>query len=104
MVSCRKKQLGGKRVYERLGCGNCHSGPYYANLRMYRIGDDVEFENGWDTPTLVEVWRTAPYMFAGGLRSGSPGLGLMERADAIFSRLDEILHLEKMPISSIVRQ
>ena len=32
---------------------------------MHRIGDDVEFEKGWDTPTLREVWRTAPYLFDG---------------------------------------
>ena len=32
---------------------------------MHRIGEDVEFEQGWDTPTLREVWRTAPYLFDG---------------------------------------
>ncbi len=55
----------GKRVYEKLGCGDCHSGPYYTDLNMHRIGQDVEFEKGWDTPTLIEVWRTAPYLFDG---------------------------------------
>ena len=25
----------------------------------------MEFEKGWDTPTLKEVWRTAPYLFDG---------------------------------------
>jgi hypothetical protein len=34
-------------------------------MRTHRIGDNVEFEQGWDTPTLVEVWRTAPYLFDG---------------------------------------
>ena len=29
------------------------------------FGDDIEFEKGWDTPTLCEVWRTAPYLFDG---------------------------------------
>jgi len=60
-----EKAARGKRVYEKLGCGNCHSGPYYTDLQMYRIGKDVEFEKGWDTPALVEVWRTAPYLFDG---------------------------------------
>lgn len=32
---------------------------------MHRIGEDIEFEKGWDTPTLREVWRTAPYLFDG---------------------------------------
>ena len=34
-------------------------------MKLYRIGDDIEFEKGWDTPTLREVWRTAPYLFDG---------------------------------------
>lgn len=52
-------------MFDRLKCGNCHSGPYYTDRKMYRIGEDVEFEKGWDTPTLCEVWRTAPYLFDG---------------------------------------
>ncbi len=55
----------GKKVFERLGCGACHSGPYYTDLKMYRIGEDIEFDEGWDTPALIEVWRTAPYLFDG---------------------------------------
>ena len=46
-------------------CDECHSGPYYTDMKMHRIGEDIEFENGWDTPTLCEVWRTAPYLFDG---------------------------------------
>jgi cytochrome c peroxidase len=34
-------------------------------MKMHRIGEDVEFDAGWDTPTLREVWRTAPYLFDG---------------------------------------
>jgi YVTN family beta-propeller protein len=60
-----EKAERGKMVFETLGCGDCHSGTYYTNMKMYRIGDDVEFEKGWDTPALVEVWRTAPYLFDG---------------------------------------
>lgn len=55
----------GRKVFEKLRCDVCHSGPYYTDLKMYRIGADVEFEKGWDTPTLREVWRTAPYLFDG---------------------------------------
>ncbi len=55
----------GKMVFERLGCGYCHSGIYYTDRKMHRIGQDIEFEDGWDTPTLIEVWRTAPYLFDG---------------------------------------
>ena len=60
-----KKALEGKKVYEKYGCGSCHVGEYYTDMRTHRIGEDVEFEQGWDTPTLREVWRTAPYLFDG---------------------------------------
>lgn len=55
----------GRKVFEKLKCGDCHSGPYYTDLKYHRIGEDIEFEKGWDTPTLREVWRTAPYLFDG---------------------------------------
>lgn len=55
----------GKKVFDKLKCGECHSGLYYTDMKMHVIGDDVEFEQGWDTPTLREVWRTAPYLFDG---------------------------------------
>lgn len=60
-----EKAKAGKVVYDRLDCGSCHSGEYYTDYKMHRIGEDIEFERGWDTPTLVEVWRTAPYLFDG---------------------------------------
>lgn len=55
----------GRKVFEKLKCGECHSGPYYTDMKYHRIGEDIEFEKGWDTPTLREVWRTAPYLFDG---------------------------------------
>ena len=60
-----EKAKRGRKVYEKFNCDECHSGPYYTDMKMHRIGEDIEFENGWDTPTLCEVWRTAPYLFDG---------------------------------------
>lgn len=60
-----EKARKGQKVFEKLNCNSCHSGPYFTDLKMYRIGEKVEFEKGWDTPTLIEVWRTAPYLFDG---------------------------------------
>lgn len=59
------KAKEGRKVFDKLGCGDCHSGPYFTDMKMHRIGEDIEFEKGWDTPTLREVWRTAPYLFDG---------------------------------------
>ncbi len=55
----------GRDVFDRLKCGECHSGVYFTDQKMHRIGEDIEFEKGWDTPTLLEVWRTGPYLFDG---------------------------------------
>jgi cytochrome c peroxidase len=60
-----KKAEQGRIVFERLKCNECHSGPFFTDMKMHRIGADIEFEKGWDTPTLIEVWRTAPYLFDG---------------------------------------
>ncbi len=54
----------GRKVFNKLKCNDCHSGAYYTDMKMYVIGE-VEFEAGWDTPTLREVWRTAPYLWDG---------------------------------------
>ncbi len=55
----------GEEIFNKLGCASCHSGKYYTDQQIYRIGEDIEFEKGWDTPTLCEIWRTAPYLFDG---------------------------------------
>lgn len=60
-----EKAEKGRLVFEKLKCDECHNGTYYTDMKMYRIGEDVEFDAGWDTPTLREVWRTAPYLFDG---------------------------------------
>ena len=60
-----KKAEAGRKVFDKLNCGRCHHGPYFTDMKMHRIGENVEFERGWDTPTLIEVWRTAPYLFHG---------------------------------------
>ena len=59
------KAKAGKIIFEEHGCIGCHNGGFYTDMKMHRIGDDIEFENGWDSPTLREVWRTAPYLFDG---------------------------------------
>ncbi len=59
------KARKGKKVFNEYGCAECHNGPYFTDGRSYRIGEDLETDGGWDTPTLKEVWRTAPYLFDG---------------------------------------
>lgn len=60
-----EKAVSGRKVFNKYGCAYCHSGPDFTDCKLHIIGQDVEFKKGWDTPTLVEVWRTAPYLFDG---------------------------------------
>ncbi len=59
--------LRGKEVFEKAACTECHSGPLFTNLMKYEMGSRGKYDkqNTWDTPTLIELWRTAPYMHHG---------------------------------------
>lgn len=52
----------GKALFEGSAqCISCHSGPYFTDMQMHDMGDGTPF----DTPSLVEIWRTAPYLYDG---------------------------------------
>ena len=49
-------------------CAQCHLGPLFTNLKSYDVGTIGRFDKAsdkFDTPTLVELWRTAPYLHDG---------------------------------------
>ncbi|MDR2643848.1 MAG: c-type cytochrome [Planctomycetaceae bacterium] len=63
-----KAERGKKIFYDsNVGCGSCHSGQYFTDLKMYDVGSEDQYTDQklFDTPTLVEVWRTAPYLHDG---------------------------------------
>ena len=50
------------------GCATCHAGPLLTDLKSYDVGTAGEFdlpEEKFDTPSLIEIWRTAPYLHDG---------------------------------------
>jgi YVTN family beta-propeller protein len=57
----------GQAVFRKAGCALCHAGPMLTNLQEYDVGTGTGMEEGrsFDTPTLVETWRTAPYLYDG---------------------------------------
>jgi len=59
----------GKRLFEsdEIGCHKCHPAPLYTDLKMHDVGTKSKYElaDRYDTPTLIEVWRTAPYLHDG---------------------------------------
>lgn len=60
----------GKRLFHsrKTGCADCHNGPYYTDLKMHDVGTENDFDMGdreFDTPTLIEIHRTGPYLHDG---------------------------------------
>lgn len=59
----------GKELFfsDRVGCYRCHPEPLYTDQQMHNVGTAREDSNRstFDTPTLIECWRTAPYMHDG---------------------------------------
>jgi len=57
----------GQEIFEKANCAKCHPAPLYTNLKEYNVGTgrDREENTLFDTPTLIEVWRTGPYLHDG---------------------------------------
>lgn len=57
----------GQKIFNTAGCVHCHNGNLFTDLNQYDVGtgDGLDAGKNFDTPTLIEVWRTAPYLFDG---------------------------------------
>jgi len=70
-----EKAQRGKKVFEKANCTLCHGDQtktpdgqsLYTDCKLYDVKLGVATEKGrkFDTPTLCEVWRTAPYLYDG---------------------------------------
>ena len=61
--------LRGKSIFdsEKGGCIECHPPPFYTDLDTHNVDTRAEYDasGNFDTPTLIECWRTAPYLHDG---------------------------------------
>ncbi len=59
----------GRKLFhsDRIACHRCHPPPRFTDMRSHDVGTQRRDERTgrFDTPTLVEVWRTAPYLHDG---------------------------------------
>ena len=57
----------GKILFGQMGCAKCHPPPLYTDRRMYDVGSKgpCDYHAKFDTPSLIEAWRTSPYMHDG---------------------------------------
>jgi cytochrome c peroxidase len=59
----------GEKLFVRAaGCAECHPKPLYTDLKRHGVGTAGRFDEPnerFDTPGLIEAWRTAPYLHDG---------------------------------------
>lgn len=59
----------GQAIFESkaTGCSRCHPAPLFTDLRFYDVdtAGPTDASGRFDTPTLVELWRTAPFLHDG---------------------------------------
>lgn len=58
----------GKVIFEgKAGCAHCHPAPYFTDGKMHNVGflTPLEPDGKYDTPSLIEAYRTAPYYHDG---------------------------------------
>jgi len=64
----------GEKIFHdpAVGCAECHPPPLYTDLKPHDVGTKGRFDrdaSAFDTPTLIELWRTAPYLHDGSVRT-----------------------------------
>ena len=89
----------GKAIFEspRTRCAVCHPGPLHTDLQMHDVGTGPRSAR-FDTPTLVEIWRTAPYLHNGRARTLREVLTRFNRDD----RHGRTSHLSSDEIDALV--
>jgi cytochrome c peroxidase len=57
----------GRALFTQAGCIQCHSGVNFTDGRLHNLGLGTGMDAGksFDTPTLIELWRTGPYLHDG---------------------------------------
>ena len=59
----------GKKIFDGVaGCADCHVPGLFTDLHPHDVGTQRSFDKPTDkfyTPTLIEIWRTAPYLHDG---------------------------------------
>lgn len=57
----------GKKVFSQANCIGCHAPPLFTDKNLYDLGTGTGIDKGkpFVVPTLIEVWRTAPYLHDG---------------------------------------
>ncbi|MDR1270189.1 MAG: beta-propeller fold lactonase family protein [Planctomycetaceae bacterium] len=59
----------GKKIFEdtKISCVQCHPAPLFTDQKLHDVNTKCFYDrkSSFDTPTLIETWRTAPYLHDG---------------------------------------
>lgn len=85
----------GKKLFfdRKVGCAICHPAGLFTSLKPYDVGAGL-----LDTPTLIEVWRTAPYLHDGSAATLRDVLTIANLQD----RHGRTSHLSSLQIDDLV--
>ncbi len=63
--------MDGQILFETAGCAKCHTGKYFTDMKLHdlKTAEGPDVGKKFDTPTLREVWRSAPYLYDGRAKS-----------------------------------
>ncbi|MCK4750297.1 MAG: hypothetical protein KAT15_24745, partial [Bacteroidales bacterium] len=60
-----EKAESGLGVFRKAKCISCHGGPAFTDKGLHLVGNGYSPDEKFDTPTLLETWRTGPYLHDG---------------------------------------
>lgn len=84
-----------------VGCAGCHCGGLRTDLKTHDVGTSGRLDQGqvsFDTPALVELWRTAPFLHDGSCTSLHELVSRRNRDD----RHGRTSHLSKSAVDDLV--
>ncbi len=81
--SLSESALNGEFLFEQAKCNVCHTGEYFTDMKRHDVDSGLDEYKGFkfDTPTLREVWRTAPYLYDGRAKSVYDMLKIHNKSD-----------------------
>ncbi len=94
-------ERGKKLFFDRaVGCADCHKGELFTDQKLHDVGTVGRFDKAsdrFDTPSLRELWRTAPYLHDGRARTVQEVLTTFQTGDH-----GDVSHLTAKQIDDLV--
>lgn len=73
----------GKMLFKEAGCVSCHAHPWFTSKQLYDVGTTEGLDEGRKVivPSLIEVWRTGPYLHDGRAKTIKEAITIHNKGD-----------------------